>query len=1360
MLAGNASPESPAPPAPPTIPRRPADAPVPLSFSQRRLWFFHQLDPQSPLYNLPIAHRLSGPLDVSALQRALDAIVARHEMLRTRFVEEDGVPVQKIEPPSGCPLREVELRSLPASEREPRVRALLDEECRRPFDLTRDSLLRAVLARTDTAEHTLILTTHHIAADGWSWGVFFRELAANYEAELQGKAERPLPLSIQVGDFAHWQQERVRRGIYAADLAYWKQRLAGAPALLALPTDHPRPAAQTFRGAWVQRPLSPELTAGLRSLARREGATLFMVLLSAFKVLLHRWSGQADLVVGAAVSGRTQTQLEDLVGCFVNTLPLRSDLSGNPAFLDFLRQVRSTSLDALSHQEVPFDQLVEELRPVRHPGYSPLVQVMFSLQDDRGGPPRLRGLTATRLDTTTDTAKFDLLLMVSEGEHTLTPILEYNRDLFDAATAERWLGYFETLLSGIVADAGRRLSALPLLTAAEHQQLLHDWSGTVAGYPRDATIVQLFEAQVALNPEAIAVEFGRERVSYRELDRRADRLARWLRALGVGPDVPVALCLERSVELVVALLGILKAGGAYASIDPDYPAERVSFMLSDLQAPVVITQSSLRPRLPATVARVLLVEEMPEETPSTDPAPPRPTAENLAYISYTSGSTGQPKGVAVPHRGVVRLVRGTNYASFSPTEVFLLFAPVGFDASTFEIWGALLNGARLVVAPPGMPPLAELGALIAACGITTLWLTAGLFHAMVDEAPDSLRGVKQLLAGGDTLSPTHVEKLLRRHPQCRLINGYGPTENTTFTCCHTVTVVDGPIPIGRPIAHTEICILDENRQPAPIGSPGELWVGGDGLARGYLNRPELTAEKFVPHPFKPGARLYRTGDLVRQRSDGALAFLGRIDRQVKLRGFRVELEEIEAQLARLPRVRHCVVTAPSDAAGERRLIAHVVADDGLTPAALRESLAQKLPAPFIPSAFVFLPALPLTANGKVDQRALPAPESEPAARPATVPPRDACEEKLVRLWETVLGVSPIGVTDRFFELGGHSLLALRLVAQIETAFQRRLSVSTIFQAQTVAQLAALLRDDVPTPATTHSLVALQPKGRRAPLYLVHGVGGGMLWGYINLSRHLGEDQPVYVFRAMAPAAECSYETIEAMAARYVRELRAFQPEGPYSLGGYCFGGQVAFEMARLLEAQGQKVALLALMNASPPNSSYGRFRWTPLGLGRFTLNLARWVSHFLTWDRKVRDSYVRWKLLQWRKRAAGWCGHGKMAPSCGPEGIVNLTALPKDEHHLYVAHLRALAGHRCQPYGGQVTVLRTRGHPLVCSFDPLYGWGEFARGVRLRHAPGAHESLLQEPNVAAVAQILREEADATGIAARPAGLPPRGQTGS
>jgi amino acid adenylation domain-containing protein len=833
------------------------------------------------------------------------------------------------------------------------------------------------------------------------------------------------------------------------------------------------------RGASVAFALAPAASDAVRQLARRGGATLFMTLLAGWQALLGRWADAEDVVVGAPVAGRTRREVESLIGFFVNTLALRTDLSGDPTVAGLLGRVRESVLAAHAHQELPFERLVEELGVRRDLAHTPLFQVMFTLDVDAAGgrAPRLGGMETERLEVGTATTKFDLLLAMADEGGRLTGALEFRADLFEAATAERMAAQLGVLLEAMAADPERRLSGVEWVAPAERRLLVEGWNQTARDYPRES-VHALFAEQAARTPDAVALSFQGGSLTYAELDRRANQLAHHLRRGGVGAEARVGVCMERSPELVAALLGVLKAGGAYVPLDPAYPAARLAYLLADSDVAMVLTQERLRGRLQEGGAEVVAVDAAAEEIArESGEAPAVPTdPDQLAYVIHTSGSTGEPKGAAVPHRAVVRLVRGAGYARFGPGEVFLHLAPTGFDAATFEIWGALLNGARLVLAPAGVPTVPQLAGLLAREGVTTLWLTAGLFAVVVDERPEALAGVRQLLAGGDVLPPAHARRALEALPGTRLVNGYGPTENTTFTCTHAVEAGDaarGSIPIGLPVENTTAYVLDRALRPTPVGVPGELFAGGAGLARGYLGRPELTAERFVPDPFggEPGARLYRTGDRVRRRADGVLEFLGRMDQQVKVRGFRVEPGEVEAALLRHPALREAAVVVREDAApgmpGERRLAAYVVPADGAAPdaAELRAFLAASLPEHMLPAAYVAIEGLPLTPNGKLDRRALPAPEA-PSGR-EHVAPRTATETAVAGIWAELLGVERVGIHDNFFELGGHSLLLVRLHARLLERFGERASLTDLFQLATLEDLARHLARRPEAPGDAH-----------------------------------------------------------------------------------------------------------------------------------------------------------------------------------------------------------------------------------------------------------------------------------------------------
>ncbi|MBG1270577.1 non-ribosomal peptide synthetase, partial [Nostoc sp. WHI] len=1074
------------------------DQVISLSFAQQRLWFLDQLEPNSASHNIPGAVRLEGQLNVAALEQSLSEIVRRHEALRTNFSIQDGQAIQIIHPPGDWQLTLIDWQHLPVSEQENQTQELAINEAQRPFDLATEPLLRVSLLVLSPTEHILLFCMHHIVSDGWSMGVFVQEIAALYSAFSQGQPSPLAELAIQYADFALWQRQWLQGLALQSQLDYWQKQLALAPALLELPTDRPRPAVQSFRGGQQSFTLPLELTSALNHLSRKQGVTLFMTLLAAFDTLLYRYTGQADILVGSPIANRNYSEIEGLIGFFVNTLVLRTDLSGNPSFGELLKRVREMTLAAYAHQDLPFEGLVEVLQPERNLSHTPVFQVMFALQNAPMSEMVLPELTLSSLILENQTAKFDLSLTLESTGDGLVGSWEYNTDLFEAATISRMTGHFQTLLSGIVAHPEQPISQLPLLTASEQEQLLFEWNDTQTEYPQDRCIHQLFEEQVERTPDAVAVVFADQQLTYRELNTRANQLAHYLQTLGVKPDVLVGICVERSLEMVVGVLGILKAGGAYVPLDPNYPAERLSYMLSDSQVSVLLTQQRLVEKLPQHQARVVcldtdwnLISQNSEENSISVVQ-----AGNLAYVIYTSGSTGKPKGVAVPHRAVNRLVFNTNYIQLDASDAYggqlriAQAANASFDAATFEIWGALLNGARLVGVTHNIAlSPQEFAAYIREQEISVLFLTTALFNQLVSFVPQAFNTLRYLLFGGEAIDPRCVKEVLQNGGPQHLLHVYGPTESTTFSSWFLIEDVPETatnIPIGQPISNTQIYLLDQNLQPVPVGVPGELYIGGDGLAQGYLNRPELTQEKFIPNPFnqKEGARLYKTGDLARYLADGNIEYLGRIDHQVKIRGFRIELGEIETVLTQHDAVLQTVVVAHEDVAGNKRLVAYLIthAEEILTIAQLRQFLKEKLPEYMIPSVFVFLENLPLTANGKVDRRALPVPELRPELEVSFVAARTPIEQMLADIWADVLGVKQVGIHDNFFELGGHSLLGTQLISRIRSIFKVELPVRSLFEAATIAELSPYIQQ-LQQDISSLNAPPLEPVSRNAELPL-------------------------------------------------------------------------------------------------------------------------------------------------------------------------------------------------------------------------------------------------------------------------------------
>ncbi|HZO72941.1 MAG TPA: amino acid adenylation domain-containing protein, partial [Ktedonobacteraceae bacterium] len=1030
------------------------DDPLPLSFAQQRLWFLEQFEPGSAAYHVPLVLRLTGPLQRQALHESLHLLIGRHESLRTTFESQNGQPVQRIHPPEPLPMPCLDLSTLPADQRATETTRLAAQEAERLFDLSQGPLLRTWLLHLEEQVQVLLVTMHHIITDAWSLTIFLRELATLYEAQVRATPVELAALPIHYADFALWQRRWLQGGQLARQLTYWQRQLQNAPAALNLPTDLRRPEVFNFQGATHPFLLCPTLSRKLKALSRSAGVTLFMTLLAAFQTLLCRYTAQEDILVGSPIANRTRTEVEGLIGFFVNMLVLRADLSGNPSFREVLDQVRETALEAYVHQDLPFEQLVETLHIERELDRPPLVQVAFVWQNASQAIPDLADVHLDLLDMSTGTAKFELTLLMEETSDGLRGVFEYSTTLFEAATIARLEGHWKTLLESIISDPTCPIADLALLAPVERTQMLEQWNVTQVSYPRDTSLHERFEVQVARNSDALALVCGEEQVTYHELNRRANQLAHYLQRLGVGPEVRVGLCLKRSVELVVGLLSILKAGGAYVPLDPSYPAERLSFILLDSQVSVLLTQSELLEQLPPQGRALVVCLDTTWAQVTQEPGT-KPTSgvqpDNLAYIIYTSGSTGKPKGVSIEHRNVLALLSWA-CETFPAADLsgVLLSTSICFDLSVFELFAPLSRGGWVLLCDNAL----QLPTLAFAPTVTLLNTVPSVASELVrlQAIPSSVRTVN--LAGEPLPAQLACELYHLEHLE-RVYNLYGPSEDTTYSTAGLVERGNASTPsLGRPLPHKEGYVLDKYFHPVPIGVPGELYLGGMGLARGYLNRPDLTAERFLPHPFsqQPGARLYRTGDLVRYLPNGVLEFLGRLDHQVKLRGFRIELGEIEATLRQHLLVREALVLVREDVSGEKKLVAYVIFQEGkhLPASELQRFLKQKLPAYMVPTAFVVLDSFPLSANGKIERRALPDPSNNrPQLESTYVAPQTSTEQALSMIWKDLLRLKEVGIQDSFFDLGGHSLLLLQLQGRIRDVLYREISLVDLFRYPTI-----------------------------------------------------------------------------------------------------------------------------------------------------------------------------------------------------------------------------------------------------------------------------------------------------------------------
>ena len=1328
-----------------------------LSFAQQRLWFVDQLDPGNSAYNIPVAVRLRGRLDRTALQRTLDEVIRRHEILRTRYETVDGRGVQQIDPDCRILVGVEDLCAIPEEVREEEAYRRVAEEGSMPFDLRQAPVLRVRLLCLADEDHVLLLTMHHIASDGWSAAILVHEVVGLYGAYQQGQPSPLRELEIQYADYAAWQRRWLQGEVLQKQLDYWRQQLADIHRL-ELPTDRTRSSRWTGVGGSEPIEISQELTRKLRQLGRSEGVTLFMTVLAGFQIVLGRWAGQQDVVVGTDVANRTRAEVETLIGYFVNQLVLRGNLSSNPSVSELLERTRQACLGAYDHQDLPFERLVEELAPERDLSRNPLFQVIFVWQNiPRRGELLLPDLTATAVPGEATTIKFDLKLTIVEGLDRLSGSLAYSRDLFEAKTMKRMAQHLERVLEQMVEDGERRLNEIDLLHPHERQMVVTEWnrSGKEEARWEPVCIQQMIEEQAARQGERSAVVCAGQELSYEELNGRANQLAAYLRKLGVGREMRVGICLERSVEMVVAVLGVLKAGGAYVPLEPSYPAERLGYMIENAEAPVLLTQASLRQQLPLSWAQVIsLDEEWPligQESRSN--LEMTTTPENLAYVIYTSGSTGQPKGVGIEHRQLVNYVRAVGEKlGIEEGDRLALVSTFAADLGNTVLYPSLCFGGQLhVMTGAAAGDGGELGEYFEQARMDFVKITPTHLKGLMAAGGKKVLPRKKLVLGGEAWTWEWLKEL---NPECRVMNHYGPTECTVGAVAGEVEIEGeegketretretraeirrerrGNVELGKRLKNLQTYVLDERMEPVGVGMKGELYIGGAGVGRGYLKRPELTAERFVPDPFASevaereggargvgGGRLYRTGDVVRWLESGELEYQGRKDEQVKIRGYRIELGEIEAALLQQSGVREAVVVVREESSGDKRLVGYVVGSEGMKAESgeLRRGLQQRLPEYMIPNALVVLDAMPLTANGKLDKRALPPPETSGSATIAE--PRDSTEVQLKFLWQEIVGVQNISIDDNFFDLGGHSLSAVTLSTRLEELYGCRLAVRTIFEHPTISRLAAFLRENVAWAPLT-SIVPIQPYGKHPPLFCVHPAGG-MVQCYMGLSRFLGTEHPLYGLqsRGLEPN-QPALRSIEEMAASYIQDLRAIQPHGPYHLAGWSLGGIVAYESAQQLTAQHEEIRLLALFE-SKPNAH-------PISAPISESELAQHEQKYLA--NVLESGGVAPDIIQ------GMSFEQQLAAALQQEAAPFQITLSQYQRFVHVRALNSLAATRYQArsYQGSLVLFKSS---LSADQDETYGWARLATVSEICALPETHATFLNEANSQRLAERLNE----------------------
>jgi amino acid adenylation domain-containing protein len=1283
------------------IERREAGASVPLAPEQEVLWLSAQMAGSEPAYNEPVTLHHRGALDPEILERAFNEVVRRHEILRTTFASVDGEVMQVVHDRLPIQIPFLDLSNVPPAERERRANEIAVADSRRLFDMAVGPLLRARLVKMEPEYQRLYLTLHHIIVDGASsHHVLVPELAAIYKAFRAGEPS-PLPEPrYQYSDFALWQRRMLANDAVARQTSYWREQLAGDLPNLQLPTDRPRPATCSYRGAMKTLAVSPEMTAALHAASGREGVTLHIFLLAGLKVMLHRYSGQDDILVGGVSDVHRRPEFAGTVGMFLRLLALRTHPAGEMSFRNYLVQVKDSVLGALANSDVPFHHLVRELQPKRESARRPFFQVMLSMKPPPTGTADPEW-DLTQMDTETGFTKLDLYLEADERPEGLKAKFIYSTDLFDAATVERMAGHWLTLLRSAMDSPSARLCDLTMLTPAEESQLRDGWNNTRREIPH-ATVHELIEQQVARTPNSIAVEAGGVSLTYRQLNDRANRVAGRLRQAGVKPGTLAALCLERTADLIVAPLAVLKAGGAYVPLDPSFPKDRLAYLVEDARAPLLVTTRALEGRVPKTARTIYCDDSGDRLSGALSNIGRSAGSDDLAYVRYTSGSTGKPKGVEIPHGAMVNLLLAMQREpGFTAADSLLAVTTFSFDISELELYLTLISGGRLVIASreEARDPRRLIDRLRES-RCTVLQATPVSWQGLIDAGWKGQRNLRAL-CGGEALSRDLAEQLLPRVAE--LWNLYGPTETTVWSAAHKVSTGAGPVPIGHPIDNTDIYILDAHRNVAPVGVAGELYIGGAGVARGYLRREDLTAERFVPHPFQTGERMYRTGDLARRLVDGTIECLGRIDNQIKIRGFRIEPGELEAALLEHPQVRAAAVRVWPDSAGNLRVAAYI-AGAPIETDELRRFLQQKLPDYMIPARFVTLDAMPLTPNGKLDRAALPVPAVEQAVR--SIAPRTEVESKLRTIWESVLDARPIGIEDNFFDLGGHSFLVAKLLRRIDAEFGQRLTMAALFEAPTISRLAALLGDASAIRRLPRT-INLQPAGAREPLFWIHAGPP-----FRTLAMHLGTNRP-FLGVDFERADDETFEgfTFAGLAARLVRTIRAVQPHGPYHLGGWCISGLLSYEVAAQLTDAGETVKLVVVVDSANPTY----FRTIP----KYKLIASKAMCHLTRLLRTEIGDVFRY-ATQRMKGFFTLALDGQRAEADPLEIVLNNAAIAYDP----------------KPIPARVLVVQPVDRPEA--LDLRTSWAALRKhgNVEVSDISGTHASMFEEPHVAALARCI------------------------